>query len=73
MSTILGDMDRIKAIAKDFVEHYEKRVEEGANIVTGKHWCITELGHEKSKRLQDRKSTRLNSSHITRSRMPSSA
>ena len=32
MSAILGDMDRIKAIAKDFVEHYEKRVEEGASI-----------------------------------------
>lgn len=30
MSTILGDPDRIEAIAKDFVEHYEKRVEEGA-------------------------------------------
>lgn len=29
MSTILGDPDRIKAIAKDFVEHYESRVEEG--------------------------------------------
>ncbi|MCL1078699.1 type I restriction endonuclease subunit R [Parashewanella spongiae] len=29
MSTILGDPDRIKAIAKDFVEHYENRVEEG--------------------------------------------
>ncbi|EMY6820234.1 type I restriction endonuclease subunit R [Vibrio cholerae] len=29
MSTILGDPDRIQAIAKDFVEHYEKRVEEG--------------------------------------------
>ncbi|MCG3686823.1 type I restriction endonuclease subunit R [Aliarcobacter butzleri] len=32
MSTILGDMDRIKAIAKDFVEHYEKRVSEGATL-----------------------------------------
>ena len=32
MSAILGDIDRIKAIAKDFVEHYEKRVEEGASI-----------------------------------------
>ncbi|MDN5088299.1 type I restriction endonuclease subunit R [Aliarcobacter butzleri] len=32
MSTILGDMDRIKAIAKDFVEHYEKRVDEGATL-----------------------------------------
>ncbi len=29
MSTILGDPDRIKAIAKDFNENYEKRVEEG--------------------------------------------
>ena len=29
MSTILGDPDRIKAIARDFVEHYETRVEEG--------------------------------------------
>lgn len=29
MSTILGDPDRIKAIAKDFVKHYETRVAEG--------------------------------------------
>lgn len=29
MSTILGDPDRIRAIAEDFVQHYEKRVEEG--------------------------------------------
>ncbi|MDQ6978943.1 MAG: HsdR family type I site-specific deoxyribonuclease [Mariprofundaceae bacterium] len=29
MATILGDPDRIQAIAKDFVEHYENRVEEG--------------------------------------------
>ena len=29
MSTILGNPDRINAIAKDFVEHYEKRVDEG--------------------------------------------
>ena len=32
---------------------------------------LCEMGH--SDRLVDRKSTRLNSSHITRSRMPSSA
>lgn len=32
MSAILGDIDRIKAIAKDFVEHYEKRVSEGATL-----------------------------------------
>ena len=32
MSQILGDSDRIKAIAKDFIEHYEKRVEEGATL-----------------------------------------
>lgn len=29
MSTILGDPDRIKAIAKDFVAHYEQRIDEG--------------------------------------------
>lgn len=29
MSTILGDPDRIRAIAADFVQHYEARVEEG--------------------------------------------
>lgn len=32
MSQILGDPDRIKALAKDFVEHYEKRVSEGATL-----------------------------------------
>lgn len=29
MSTILGDPDRIRAIAEDFVQHYEARVNEG--------------------------------------------
>jgi type I restriction enzyme R subunit len=29
MSTILGDPDRIRAIAEDFVKHYEARVDEG--------------------------------------------
>ncbi|MDD5158092.1 type I restriction endonuclease subunit R [Sulfurimonas sp.] len=32
MNAILGDPDRIKAVAKDFVEHYEKRVREGATL-----------------------------------------
>lgn len=32
MNTILGDPNRIKALAKDFVEHYEARIEEGATI-----------------------------------------
>ena len=32
MSTILGDPDRLRAVARDFVEHYEKRVGEGASI-----------------------------------------
>jgi type I restriction enzyme R subunit len=30
MNAIIGDLDRIKAVAKDFVEHYEKRIDEGA-------------------------------------------
>ena len=32
MNAILGDPDRIKALAKDFVEHYEKRIEEGSTL-----------------------------------------
>jgi len=32
MSAILGDPDRIHAIAKDFVEHYEERVTEGSTV-----------------------------------------
>jgi len=32
MSTILGDPDRLRAVAHDFVEHYEKRVDESASI-----------------------------------------
>jgi len=30
MDSILGDPDRIKALAKDFVTHYDKRIEEGS-------------------------------------------
>ncbi|HIL21451.1 MAG TPA: HsdR family type I site-specific deoxyribonuclease [Candidatus Thioglobus sp.] len=32
MSAILGDPDRIHAIAKDFVAHYEERVAEGSTV-----------------------------------------
>lgn len=32
MNAILGDPDRIKALAKDFVEHYEQRLDEGATL-----------------------------------------
>jgi len=32
MNSILGDPERIRALAKDFVEHYEKRVEEGSTV-----------------------------------------
>ena len=32
MNAILGDPDRIKALAEDFVKHYEKRVSEGATV-----------------------------------------
>jgi type I restriction enzyme R subunit len=32
MTAILGDPDRIRALAADFVRHYEKRLEEGATI-----------------------------------------
>ena len=32
MNAILGDPDRIAAIAADFITHYERRVEEGATV-----------------------------------------
>ncbi len=32
MSVILGDPDRLRALAKDFVYHYEQRVNEGATV-----------------------------------------
>ncbi|WP_273207699.1 type I restriction endonuclease subunit R [Marinobacter subterrani] len=32
MSIILGDPDRLQTLAKDFVHHYEQRVEEGATV-----------------------------------------
>ena len=32
MNAILGDPDRIQAVAADFVAHYEKRVEEGSTV-----------------------------------------
>jgi type I restriction enzyme R subunit len=33
MNAILGDPDRLRAIAEDFVHHYEKRVEEGSTVI----------------------------------------
>jgi type I restriction enzyme R subunit len=32
MYAIIGDPDRLKAVAEDFVKHYENRVSEGATI-----------------------------------------
>lgn len=32
MHAILGDPDRLEALAADFVEHYEKRISEGATV-----------------------------------------
>ena len=32
MTSILGDPDRMKALAADFVDHYEARIEEGATV-----------------------------------------
>ena len=32
MNKILGDPKRLAAVAKDFVEHYEKRIEEGSTV-----------------------------------------
>ena len=32
MNAIIGDTDRLKAVAADFITHYEKRVSEGATV-----------------------------------------
>ncbi|MBU2914142.1 HsdR family type I site-specific deoxyribonuclease [Reichenbachiella agariperforans] len=32
MKTILGDPDRLEAVARDFIEHYENRVSEGSTV-----------------------------------------
>ncbi|OYT15125.1 MAG: type I restriction endonuclease [Bacteroidetes bacterium 4572_77] len=32
MNAIIGDPDRLKAVAEDFIEHYETRVNEGASV-----------------------------------------
>ncbi len=32
MNSILGDPDRLQALAKDFVEHYSKRIAEGSTV-----------------------------------------
>ncbi len=32
MDVILGDTSRLRLVAEDFVEHYEKRIEEGATV-----------------------------------------
>ena len=32
MNMIIGDPQRLAAVAKDFVEHYEKRIEEGSTV-----------------------------------------
>ncbi|MCP4651451.1 MAG: type I restriction endonuclease subunit R [PVC group bacterium] len=33
MEIILGDPDRLEAVAKDFVNHYEERMNEGASVI----------------------------------------
>jgi len=48
MNAILGDPDRLKAVAEDFVTHYESRVSEGATV-KGKAMFVCssrEIGYE---------------------------
>ena len=33
MEVILGDPDRLEEVARDFIQHSEKRVEEGATVL----------------------------------------
>ena len=53
MHAILGDPDRLKAVAEDFVKHYETRVEEGATV-KGKAMFVSssrEIAHDFYKQL----------------------
>ncbi|WP_245910989.1 type I restriction endonuclease subunit R [Nonlabens arenilitoris] len=53
MNAILGDPDRLKAIAEDFVKHYETRVNEGATV-KGKAMFVSssrEIAYELYKQL----------------------
>jgi len=48
MYAIIGDPDRLKAVAEDFVKHYEKRVSEGSTV-KGKAMfvcCTREIAYE---------------------------
>lgn len=40
MTTILGDPDRLKALAKDVVGHYEARIEEGSTVTSRSNGTI---------------------------------
>jgi len=44
MNSILGDPERIRVLARDFVEHYEKRIEEGATVA-GKAMFVCSARH----------------------------
>ncbi len=44
MNSILGDPDRLKALAKDFVNHYETRVSEGSTV-KGKAMFVSSSRH----------------------------
>ena len=37
MEVIIGDPDRLRAVAEDFIKHYETRVAEGATAVSYTH------------------------------------
>ncbi|MBI9040209.1 type I restriction endonuclease subunit R [Lutibacter sp.] len=53
MNAILGDPDRLQALAEDFVKHYENRVDEGATV-KGKAMFVCssrEIGYEFYKNL----------------------
>jgi len=55
MNSILGDPDRIEVLAKDFVEHYEKRVSEGSTI-KGKAMFVSssrEIAYKVYRELED--------------------
>ena len=66
---------KFKDVMGKSVNNYirQKKTEEAKLLLSGTHMSISEISDELSFSSRDRKSTRLNSSHMPKSRMPSSA
>ena len=77
---VVGSFPALNARPKEVLEEWLKRITGELGEYKAKHpdrkvapFAVNQIVHGSNDRLIDRKSTRLNSSHIPLSRMPSSA